>query len=309
LTPYANQQATSNKNTKPDNPYEGKENIMRCRALIIYSLVVFLVGSAFAQTAVAQEKKQEDLAAQARDPTASLTMFQIRYDYTASFHGVDDADMGTIVLQPIIPFKIGEIRNIARITVPYVTNAPDFGALTDIDQNPLPPNYVPTEDKSGLADTALLDLIIFDASWGRWGIGPVLTVPTASDDALGTGKWSIGPAVVGLTTIDKLMCGLLGTGLFSVAGDSDRQDVSALTLQPFASYGLSHGWSIGLSEVSYTYNFEQDKWAGVPIGGRIEKLVQLGKLPVRLFVDAEYNLMDDDIAPEWTFRFAFVPLL
>jgi len=198
----------------------------------------FLLLFFLAQMSFAQERKQEDLAAQARDPTASLTAFQIRYDYTASFYGVSDADQGTIVLQPIIPFKLGELRNIARITVPYVTNAPDFGALSDIDQDPVPPNYVPTKDKSGLGDIALLDAVIFDASWGRWGIGPVLSVPTASDDALGTGKWSLGPAAVGITRVDKLMLGLLGMGLFSVTGDSHRQDVSAMTFQPFANYGL-----------------------------------------------------------------------
>jgi hypothetical protein len=154
-----------------------------------------------------------------------------------------------------------------------------------------------------------LDLVIFDAPWGRWGIGPVLSVPTASDDALGTGKWSLGPTAVGITRVGKLMVGMLGTGLFSVAGDSDRQDVSALTFQPFASYGLGGGWSIGTSYLNYTYNFKLDRWAGVPIGGRVEKLVHISKWPVRLYFDVEYNLMNDDIAPQWTFRFGFVPLL
>ena len=270
-----------------------------------FLLLFFLAPMTFAQ-----EEKQADLAAQARDPTASVTAFQIRYDYTASFHGVSGADQGAIVLQPIIPFKFAGLKNIARITMPYLTNTPDFSALgDDIDQNPIPPNYIATKDKSGLGDTVLLDVALFDTSWGRWGIGPVLSLPTASDDALGTGKWSAGPAVVGITSVDKLMFGLLGMGLFSVTGDSDRKDVSAVTFQPFASYDLGGGWSTGLSEVSYTYNFELGKWAGVPIGGRIEKLVQIGKFPVRIFFDAEYNLMYDDIAPQWTFRLAFIPLL
>ena len=263
-----------------------------------------------AQVTFAQEEKQQDLASQASDPTASITAFQIRYDYTASFYGVSEADRGTIVLQPIIPFKFAGLKNIARITLPYVTNAPDLAGMSSaIDQDPGPPKYIPTKDESGLADTVALDLLLFDTSWGRWGLGPVLSIPTASDDALGTGKWSLGPAAVGITRIGNLMVGMLGTGLFSVGGDSDRQGVSAITFQPFASYGLGGGWSVGLSELSYTYNFKQNRWAGVPIGGRVEKLVRFGKLPVRLYFDVEYNLMNDDIAPQWTFRFAFVPLL
>jgi len=28
-----------------------------------------------------------------------------------------------------------------------------------------------------------------------WGIGPILQLPTATDEALGTGKWSAGPTL------------------------------------------------------------------------------------------------------------------
>ena len=253
---------------------------------------------------------EDNLAAQARDPTAAITAFQIRYDWTTSFHNAPGQDMGSIVFQPIIPFKLGEQRHIARITVPYVTHAPDLArAGTSIDQNPVPPDYIPTSRKDGMADSALLDVRIFDQPWGRLGVGGVLSVPTATDDALGTGKWSLGPALVGISRHGNWQYGLLGMGLFSVAGESDRPSVSALTLQPFASYDLGGGWSVGLSELSYTYNLRQGSWADVPVGARLEKLIRIGGQPVRLFVDAEYNLRNDDIAPKWTFRFAFIPLI
>jgi hypothetical protein len=252
----------------------------------------------------------EDLAAQARDPTAAITAFQIRYDWTASLHNLPNQDLGTVVVQPVIPFKIGEQRHIARITASYVTNAPDLAGLGgSIDQNPIPPNYIPTSNVRGLGDTSVVDVMLFDRDWGRIGFGGALSVPTASNSALGTGKWSLGPAVVGIGRGGKWQYGVLGIGLFSFAGQSSRQSVSALTLQPFASYDLGGNWSVGLSDVSYTYNFRQSRWADVPIGGRIEKLVQIGKVPVRIFVDAEYNLRNDDIAPRWTFRLAFIPLL
>jgi len=34
------------------------------------------------------------------------------------------------------------------------------------------------------------------ASSVTWGVGPALILPTAPDDALGSGKWSAGPAAV-----------------------------------------------------------------------------------------------------------------
>jgi hypothetical protein len=236
-----------------------------------------------------------------------VTAFQIRYDWTASFHQASGENMGSIVLQPIIPFKIGDFNNIARITTSYVVRAPSFSG--DIDQNPVPPHFIPIDDANGLADTAVLDVVVFDASFGRWGVGPVLSIPTATDEGLGTGKWSLGPALVGISKVGSLQFGVLGTWMGSIAGDRDRDNVSVLSLQPFASYGLGDGWSVGLSELVYSYDFEQDRWAAAPFGGRIEKLVHFGDRPVRPFVDAEYNLLDRDISPEWTFRFAFVPLL
>jgi hypothetical protein len=77
------------------------------------------------------EEKAVSLAEQARDPTASLTAFAIRYDYIDSFHNLSDADQGQIVLQPIIPWKWGEQKHIARVTASYVTNAPDWGLLAE----------------------------------------------------------------------------------------------------------------------------------------------------------------------------------
>ena len=84
--------------------------------------------------------------------------------------------------------------------------------------------------------------------------------------------------------------------------------MSVLALQPFASYGLPHGWSVGTSEIVYNYNFEAGMWTSVPLGGRVEKLIQLGSLPARVYVDLEYNFRDTDVVPAWTWRLAFVPL-
>jgi len=50
-------------------------------------------------------------------------------------------------------------------------------------------------------------------------------------------------------------------------------------------------------------------WGSLPLGLRLEKLVTIGKLPARLYVDFEHNFADRGVAPENTIRFAFVPLL
>ena len=63
------------------------------------------------------------------------------------------------------------------------------------------------------------------------------------------------------------------------------------------------------AEMMANYNFEAKRWVSLPLGMRIGKLTQIGKLPVRFFADAEYNFADRGVAPRWILRFGIVPLL
>jgi hypothetical protein len=77
-----------------------------------------------------------------------------------------------------------------------------------------------------------------------WGVGPAFQFPTASDEELGTGKWSAGPGFVVFLS-DRplhLTTGFLILNLWSFAGEADRANVNAMTLQPFINYNLPQGW-------------------------------------------------------------------
>ena len=275
-------------------------------------LSVALLLSMSATTRAQQQAGGQDLAQQARNPTAALTMMQVVLSYNPSFHNLDDADQTRIVVLPIIPFRTGKLQHIARVTLPFVVNAPDWSpAVPAIPATSLPPNYVPTAEVTGLSDMALFDLLIFPAPWkgGRLAAGVSAIVPTATDPALGTEKWSVGPALGALVQSGPLLLGGIALANFSFAGKSDRADVRTLTLQPIGSYGLGSGWSVEFSEMMYNYDFNSDQWATLPLGARFGKLVTFGKLPMRFYADAEYNFADAGVAPKWTFRFAVVPLL
>ena len=279
-------------------------------------LILILVSGLYSQAADTVGQKNgrmgSDLAQQARNPTAALTMMQIVINHNPSFYNLEDADQTRITVMPIIPFKTGKLQHIVRITLPYVAAGPDWGILAEQDYGTIPPpNYVPTADKTGLGDMSLFDLLIFPAPWkgGQIAAGLSAILPTATDPALGTEKWSVGPAFGGLVQSGKLLAGGIILANFSVAGNSDRDDVRSMTIQPFGSYGLDGGWSLELSEMMCSYDFNSSKWAMIPLGGRIGKLTQFGNLPVRFYADAEYNFADSGVSPKWTFRFAIVPLL
>jgi hypothetical protein len=265
----------------------------------------------FAATVCGQETEPTNLAADARDPTASVTALSIRYDLVLSFYNLPGADQGTLVVQPVIPWKLGDKPHVARVTAGYVINAPDWGDLAEnAAVGNLPPNYMPTEELTGLGDLAAVDFFLYKAPWsGRWGIGPALVIPTASDPALGGGKWSAGPAAVAIYRAGEQQLGVLGQGLFSFAGASDRDDLNMISIQPFGGLGFGDGWSVGMSDIKYNYNLDAKRWSSASLGLRLEKLVQFGELPTRLFFDAEYQFVDDIVAAEWTYRFSVVPLL
>lgn len=155
----------------------------------------------------------------------------------------------------------------------------------------------------------LFDLIKFEKSWGRWGIGPVLLVPTATDDALGAGKWAAGPALGFVARSNKLMWGLFNQNLFSFAGDGGRRDISLSILQPIVNYSLPEKWSIGTSEMNVTYDWHRDAWAALPLGVKLAKMVKFGKRPVQFTGSYEYNFANDDVALKWTVSFAVKLLL
>jgi hypothetical protein len=149
----------------------------------------------------------------------------------------------------------------------------------------------------------LFDLLVFNKSWGRWGAGAVMMAPTASDDKLGSEKWAVGPAAGFVARSRKLMWGVFNQNLFSFAGDNDRDDVNVSILQPIINFSLPNKWSIGVSEMNITYDWEKSEWTSLPLGMKANKLLKFGKMPIMFSGAYEYNFQDDYVAPKWTVNF------
>jgi hypothetical protein len=129
-----------------------------------------------------------------------------------------------------------------------------------------------------------------------WGAGAVLIFPTASDSMLGTEKWSLGPAAVVITMRGPWTLGALGNHAWSVAGDSDRADISNTFLQPFVAYTWPNAWTASIQSET-NYNWKTENWS-IPLNVAASKLVFLGKLPVSLQAGVGYWLKSPDTGPE-----------
>lgn len=137
-----------------------EDNIMK---LIISNVraafVVVVVVLALSLPAVAQNEGQS-LASQANDPTASLMSFQFQNYYSPNLHNTPGTS-NVAQFRAAIPFQLWGMNHIARLTLPYVTKS--------------------ANGRTGMSDATLFDLVTFDRSWGRFGVGAVALLPTGSD--------------------------------------------------------------------------------------------------------------------------------
>jgi hypothetical protein len=112
-------------------------------------------------------------------------------------------------------------------------------ALAKQAQNPISELItLPIEENFSFGDINFTPYISPLKSRGKyfWGVGPSLTVPSASDELLGTEKWSLGPSVIVLVEQGPWVTGFLVTNSWSIAGKSDRDEVNAMLVQPWLYY-------------------------------------------------------------------------
>jgi hypothetical protein len=97
--------------------------------------------------------------------------------------------------------------------------------------------------------------------------------------------------------------------IWSTSGASDRDDVSAMFLQPFANYNLGGGLSTGVS-IEATANWEAEETWTAPLLFNLSKVALLGKRPVSFAMAAGPTLANPDDGANWRFRISatfFVP--
>ncbi|MCX6159933.1 MAG: neuromedin U, partial [Ignavibacteriae bacterium] len=157
---------------------------------------------------------------------------------------------------------------------------------------------------TGLSDINL-SLFFSPANSGSviWGIGPVLSFPTATDDALASKKWSAGPSVIILTQPEGWTLGLVAQNTWSYAGDETKTDVNFFYSQIFIVKNLPKGWYLNCAPI-ITANWKAssgNQWT-VPLGIGAGKLLKFGKLPVNLQAGYYYNAVKPDGGAKWQLR-------
>jgi len=240
--------------------------------------------------ALAAAQSAEELAKQTQNPIANLISVPLQYNRD-EYSGVNkDASVSRLIAQPVIPIKLNEKWNlITRTIIPFV------------DQEGFP---LPATNKAGLGDIAASQFFSPAAPTAHgviWGVGPIEVLPTATEDALGTGKWSLGPTFVALKQTGPWTIGYLGSHVWSVGGDEKRDNVNSTSMQPFFSYTTKTHATIGaFTESVYDWNARQ--WQ-VPLIVQAGQILKIGPQIFQLAVAGKYWAKAPDNGPDgWGIR-------
>ena len=236
---------------------------------------------------LATAQDADALAKQTQNPTASLISAPLQGNWD---FGLGDRDAtGTLLnFQPVIPFAINKSTNIVlRIIMPMMSQPGTGSDLARI---------------NGTGDI-VATAFVSPSKTGRiiWGVGPVVLLPTATNNALGSEKFGIGPSVVALTQPGKWTLGALFNQIWSTSGANDRDDVNTTLLQPFANYNLGGGLAVGVS-LEASANWNADETWTIPMLFSVSKVTLLGKRPVNLALAAGPMVAGPAAGASWRFR-------
>jgi opacity protein-like surface antigen len=237
---------------------------------------------------------EEDLAKQSQNPIADLV--SVPFQSNTNFNtGPFNRTQEVLNIQPVVPLHISSDWNmISRTIVPVISQ----------------PDPILNSNTNGIGDiTQSLFLSPVHSDPLIWGVGPVFTVPSATDPLLGQGKVLLGPTVVLLTTPGHWVIGVLANNQWSVGGDPLRPRVNAFLAQPFINYNMAHGWFLTTSPI-ITANWlaaPGQQWT-VPVGGGIGRVFRLGDQPVNLSVAGYYNVERPTGTSTWQLRTSFALL-
>jgi hypothetical protein len=236
--------------------------------LVLATLVACGTG-----TQALAEASEAEIAKQLNNPVAALISVPFQFNYDDDIGPTKKGERTLLNFQPVVPITLNDKWNVISRTIVPVMKLDD-----------VPPG----NNTDGLGD--VLQSFFFSPKapsdgW-IWGVGPALSLRTASNDLLGAEKWSAGPTAVVLRQENGWTYGMLANHLWSYAGNGDATNVDATYMQPFLSYTTAMHTSFTVNAES-TYDWEANDWS-VPYNFMVSQVFKIGGQIQSLQLGARY---------------------
>jgi hypothetical protein len=251
---------------------------MKATKLILTGLAITLLAT----LSNVHAAENSDLAKQAQNPIANLISLPLQNNTNFNV-GPDNRTQNILNVQPVYPVSLGDNWNLITRTILPVMSQP----LADGDR------------ENGLGDSTFTGFFSpKDSGKLTWGVGPVVIIPTSTDDSLGNGDWGGGLSAVFLGMPGNWVVGSLFSNVWA-------PDVNLFTWQYFINYNIPTGNGLYLTSAPIMpANWEadsSDRWT-IPVGGGIGKIFKIGKQPVNGQVSAYYNVEKPKFGADWQLR-------
>ncbi len=266
-----------------------RQQEIRYRSLLLLAMVLlWVVPAAAQQVPMAQPTtalSPQDLAKSVHNPFEDFVKLPLQW--TTGFAMGPHHNAGESVnLQPLIPFSLNSKWDLfARpsLSVTYQPSPHEQFGLNDLQGS--------------------FFLSPHRADKWIWGVGPILQLPTATSDALGTGRWCAGPTAALIYSKGPWFGGVLTYQLMSIAGSRARGSVNQTYVEPQISYNFESGWYVD-TDPPMTFDWTADAANGwtLPAGVDVGKGFNFGSQALALQVGA-YDLTErPEGAPQWILR-------
>lgn len=247
-----------------------KRGLMSKRSCIVFAICALIAGgiSPLSAQDAANDHTAKDHAAAANNPLANITSFQLQNYYATDLYGLPNGTSNTAWLRFVKPFGKWLVRaSLPLSTVPTGTD----------------------DAISGLGDfNAFVAYLITDPSAPQqYGVGPLIAVPTATDEALGVDAWQAGAAGVYFNlSSPAVQWGGLVTWQTDVSGDDNT---SLAIVQPLLFLQMGKGAYLR-SSGAMTFDIENNAYY-VPIGIGIGKVIKSGRSVFNMFFEPQFTIL------------------
>lgn len=231
-----------------------------------------------------------DLAKASQNPVGDLTLLPFQFNFNTGGGLPPGRAFSNVNFQPVFPMKAGTRWTvIARTIVPYLS---------------IPVGPV-TGRQTGNGDI-LQQFFLTPQKPGKliWGVGPIFSFPTATNDLARTGSWAVGPVTVWLIMPGQWTIGSLLYNLWTFSDADNGIEVNQLAFQPIVNYNLADGWTFSYTPI-WTANWDasgDETWT-IPLGLGVSKVTAIGSQPMSLALQYWNNVVRPDAANEHQVRF------